>query len=101
MNTMEDKCPRCNWTIHDLALSPVLEQQLYDLIRRGEKMRFVQLLYRSLDIDLVTAKEIMVHQNFDYGVCVRCGYEQLNQERICCPNCQAFNYNLNFQTTAE
>lgn len=94
---MADKCPRCNWSIHDLPLTPDLEGQLHELLRKGERMRLVQKLYQSLDIDLTTAKGIMIHQNFEYGKCVNCGNTELQEERTLCPNCEAFNYNLDYR----
>lgn len=98
---MSHKCFRCEWSVHELDLNESVQQRYYQFLQNGERMRAIQLLYQSLDIKLSTAKEILLHQTLEYGTCVRCGFEELQEERIFCPKCRAFNYNLDFRSTTK
>ena len=51
-------------------------------------------LCSSLGLNESQAKIVVEHMNTPYGKCINCVYDKLNEERMECPKCGKFNYNL-------
>ncbi|WP_267402634.1 MULTISPECIES: hypothetical protein [unclassified Chryseobacterium] len=51
-------------------------------------------LINDFNLDQNEANFIIKHLNNRNGICCECNFENLNGEYIECPNCKAFNYNL-------
>ena len=93
-SNMEEKCPRCNWTIVQLNLSEEQKRAVAGILKQDAKLHAVKYLRENTTLSLTDSKGAMMHWHKTYGQCVRCKHTELTEEYINCPQCNAFNYNL-------
>lgn len=91
---MNKKCNRCNWEIAPLNLTEKQRLEIWSLLNQDLKLFAIQELRQSLKINLTDAKGIVLHLNKEFGKCIRCNFEDLKEEKMECPKCKSFNYNL-------
>lgn len=84
---------RCNSKIIELDFSDQQKSEIMRIIEAGKPLEAVRKMMDSYSIDPTKAKGIALHLN-KYGKCIRCNFDKLEAEKIECPKCKSFNYNL-------
>lgn len=92
---MKINCNKCKNEVMTLNFSEEQKLDLYILMQNDLKVFTEKKLIDEFNVDKKVAKIIIQHLNNRNGSCAECEFEELNGEYIECPNCGAFNYNLN------
>ncbi len=92
---MKINCKKCNNEIKKLEFNEQVKLDLYILMQNDLKIFAVKKLVDEFKISEIEAKTIIQHLNNNYGKCVECEFDKLKNEFTECPNCNAFNFNLN------
>lgn len=87
-------CKKCTNEIPELNFS---EEQLLEIRSLAAHELKIFLVSRLLEqgVSHWDAKIIADHLNPKNGECLRCDFDELEGEHVECPECGAFNYNLN------
>lgn len=91
---MNKQCKRCNWEIKPLHLSASQRVEIRELMDQDLKLLTIQKLKKETNLSLKDAKGAVMHMSPIYKHCTRCDFDQLTEENMECPKCQAFNYNF-------
>ncbi|MDQ1855632.1 hypothetical protein [Chryseobacterium sp. WLY505] len=92
---MKTNCNKCKNEVITLKFSEEQKLDLYILMQNDLKLFAEKKIIDEFNVDKNEAKIIIQHVNNRNGRCAACEFEKLNGEYIECPNCGAFNYNLN------
>lgn len=92
--TMRIYCKKCKEEIVKLPLTEEQKLDLYVLRQNNSVLSFEKKLIDDFNLNSDEARAIISHLNKRRDCCVVCEAETLNGEFTECPDCGAFNYNL-------
>lgn len=87
-------CKRCRNEIPALNLSEEQRLEVWGLLQQDLKLFAVKKIVDACSYSHRDAKIVVDHFNTQFGKCNRCHFEGLKAENTQCPECKAFNYNL-------
>jgi len=91
------RCNRCGNELVELVLSEEQALEIWALQKEDLNVFIVKKFKDEYGYSHRDAKIIMDHLNPIYGKCLSCDYDKLIGESVDCPECKAFNYNMNFE----
>lgn len=87
-------CKKCKEEIVKLLLTEKQKLDIYALRQNNSVLSLEKKLINDFNLNKNEANTIISHLNKRHGCCVVCEAETLNGEFTECPDCGAFNYNL-------
>lgn len=88
-------CKKCSNDIPELLFPEEVLLEMQSLAAQELKLFMVKmLLMDELGVSHKDAKVIADHLNPKHGICLRCDFDELKGQNVECPECGAFNYNL-------
>jgi predicted RNA-binding Zn-ribbon protein involved in translation (DUF1610 family) len=90
----EMDCKKCGKEIIKLPLTEKQKLDIYILIQNDLRLFLEQKLVSDFNLNKEKVKAVIGHLNKKQNCCTACGSEVLAGEFTECPDCGAFNYNL-------
>jgi len=87
-------CNVCNRNIVHLELTKEQKYYLVGAIKQDLKLFAARKISSEFGLTKDESNIIIEHLNYPYGKCTNCNFDKLYGEKIECPNCGKFNYNL-------
>ncbi|CAM4036586.1 MULTISPECIES: hypothetical protein [Flavobacterium] len=88
-------CKKCKNKVLNLSFTEEQKLDIYVLMQNNLKELVEEKLVKEFNLNIDEARNSVQHLNNRNGRCVECEFKKLEGEYIECPNCAAFNYNLN------
>lgn len=91
---MKFYCKKCKNDINELNLSEEQKFEVMGMVKQDLNLFAVKKLIDDFGFSHKEAKIIVTYLNAENGKCQRCNFDELEKQNTACPECGAFNYNL-------
>lgn len=91
---MKINCKKCKNEVVRINFSEEQKLDIYVLMQNDLKIFAEKKIVDEFHLNKAESKIIIQHLNNRNGRCTECEFDKLEGEFIECPNCGAFNYNL-------